>query len=208
MHSKRSLIALIGFALLLNFIMLTATACKSNNPESRQVSDYFPGSIGSYWRYQGSGNEFASFSSEVVFGGDNLVQIKENNGGTMIDSVYEISDMQISRINYIPESYEKINYLNRQASQNIIILKMPLKPGQSWENTDDKREVVSVNASVDSPAGNFDNCIKIKISPQPASSTATTYEYYKQGVGLVKREFVSGNETISSMLEEYEINLH
>lgn len=205
MYSQRSVIAILGFVLLLSFLMFAGSGCNANKPETRQARDYFPSSIGSYWNYEGVGNEFASFSSEVVFSEANRVQLKENNGGTMIDSVYEISDTQISRINYIPESYERKDYLSKKANQNTILLKMPLEPGQSWENADDKREVVSVNASVDSPAGKFDECIKIKISPQPASSTATTYEYYKKGVGLVKREFISGNDTVSSTLEEYQL---
>lgn len=205
MQTVNRFIMMMLTVLLLSAMMLAGSACKANKPETKQAKEYFPSTMGSYWKYQGTGNEFASFRSEVVFGKANRVQLKENNGGTMIDSVYEISDTQVSRINYLPESYEKKNYLERPANQRIVLLKLPLEPGQSWENANDKREIVSVNANVDSPAGKFDHCIKIKISPQSMSSTAITYEYYRQGVGLVKRQFTSGNDTVSSVLEEYQI---
>lgn len=202
---KSRMITLLLNGLLLTSLMLLGTGCQKEQTESIKAGDYFPGTVGSYWKYKGAGNEYASFSREVVFAGDNRVQLKENNGGTMTDAVYEITDMQVSRVYFIGESYEKKNYLDQKGDQNQIVLKLPLKQGESWENTDDQREVVSQNVSVDTPAGTFDQCVKIKISPQPAASTAVTYEYYKEGVGLVKREFVSGGDTISSTLEEYKI---
>jgi len=202
---KNRVITLLLNGLLLTSLMLLGTGCQKEQPESIQAGDYFPGTVGSYWKYKGAGNEYASFSREMVFAGDNRVQLKENNGGTMTDAVYEITDTQVSRVYFIGESYEKKNFLDQKGDQNQIVLKLPLKQGESWANTDDQREVVSQNVSVDTPAGTFDQCVKIRISPQPAASNAVTYEYYKEGVGLVKREFVSGGDTISSTLEEYKI---
>lgn len=202
---KSRMITLLLNGLLLTSLMLLGTGCQKEQTESIKAGDYFPRTVGSYWKYKGAGNEYASFSREVVFAGDNRVQLKENNGGTMTDAVYEITDMQVSRVYFIGESYEKKNFLDQKGDQNQILLKLPLKQGESWENTDDQREVVSRNVSVDTPAGTFDQCVKIKISPQPAASAAVTFEYYKEGVGLVKREFVSGGDTISSTLEDYKI---
>lgn len=202
---KNRVIMLLLIGLMLASLMLLGTGCKKGQTESAKAGDYFPGTVGSNWKYKGAGNEYASFSREVVFAGDNRVQLKENNGGTMSDAVYEITDTQVSRVYFIGESYEKKNYLDQTGDKNMIILKLPLKQGESWENADDTREIVSVNDSVNTPAGTFDQCIKIKISPKPTSSTAATYEYYKQGVGLVKRMFVTGSDTISSTLEEYKI---
>lgn len=198
-------VKLLLSGLLLASVMILGAACQNSETENMKAGDYFPGTVGSYWKYKGDGNEYAAFSREVVFANANRVQLKENNGGTMNDSVYENTDSQVSRVYFIGESYEKKNYLNKKGDQNLILLKLPLKQGESWDNKDDRREVVSDNVSVNTPAGTFDHCIKIKISPQPAASTAVTYEYYKKGVGLVKREFISGNETISSTLEEYKI---
>lgn len=196
---------LLSAVLLLICLTFLGTACNNKNTDKLTARAFFPTSIGSSWKYQGSGNEYAAFTREVVFASSNRVQMKENNGGTMTDTVYEITDTQVKEIYFKPESYEKENYLEQTANRNKILLKLPLERGQTWEDAENEWEVVSENISVDTPAGKFDNCIKIKISPQPSQSTATTYEYYKQGIGMVKREFISGNQTISSTLEEYKI---
>lgn len=86
-----------------------------------------------------------------------------------------------------------------------MILKTPLQVGTKWESTDGTREIVDLNATVDTPVGKFEKVLKIKIT----FPDSITYEYFKDGVGLVKRDFRSKDEDeaskVTSTLEKYEI---
>jgi len=74
--------------------------------------------------------------------------------------------------------------------------------GTKWENFEgDYRKIVAVNAIVATPAGKFEKCVKVKITGQ----NSTTYEYYQEGIGMVKKEFISGDARVTSSLEEFNI---
>ena len=163
--------------------------------------DFFPLTQGSTWQYLGEGMEYASFTREVLYAEGNKAQTSENNGGTVSTSVYRITPDAVTVVYFQGEDYEPKNMLNAHENINLVLLKAPLQPGNKW--TDDRftREIVEVKVSVNTPAGKFDNCIKVKIS----NDYSTLYEYYKQGVGLVKREFQSENDKITSILANYSI---
>lgn len=80
----------------------------------------------------------------------------------------------------------------------MIILKAPLVVGTKWNDQNGTREIVDMT-TVNTPAGNFDNCINVKISEK----NSTTYEYFKDGVGMVKREFISDGTKITSSLKKF-----
>jgi len=169
-------------------------------PEKKPLSGYFPLSQGNTWQYQGEGNEYASFIREVVFVKGNRAQIKEDNGGTVSASVFEVSEQEITRIFFQGEAYEEKNLLDAEPNDDLVILKAPLQVGTTWETKDGTREIVDINATVDTPAGRFDQVLKVKIS-HPDS---TMYEYFKEGIGMVKKEFISGETKVTSSLEKYQ----
>lgn len=172
-------------------------------PEEEELSpgDYFPLTVGSTWQYQGEGMEYASFTREVLYAEGNKGQTTENNGGTVSTTVYKITADAVTEVYFEGEDYEPTNKLNSTENISLVLLKAPLKPGTKW--TDDRftREIIDVKASVNTPAGKFDNCIKVKIS----NNYSTLYEYYKEGIGLVKREFLVEKEQITSILTGYSI---
>jgi len=194
---------------LLTALIFSIAGCSSQQPQVNKTEDkaqaYFPMGKGSSWQYRGEGNEYAAFTRSVLFSQNNRAQFKEDNGGTVSMSIYASSDEQIKRVFFRGESYENKNLLGEKDNDATILLKMPLKAGNSWASTKDKREIMELDAMVVTPAGKFDHCLKIKISPVPSSSAAITYEYYAKDVGLVKREFISGKDKISSTLEKYQI---
>lgn len=89
------------------------------------------------------------------------------------------------------------------ANDQTVILKSPLKKGTVWKNDKETREIAAIDAQVDTPAGNFSDCLKIKITN--ADSTSIVYQYYAAGVGMVKREFIDGDFIVTSTLQEYNI---
>lgn len=167
-----------------------------------KVGDYFPLTAGSSWQYLGEGNEYASFNRLVIFAKENRAQVKSDNGGTVAAMVFEITDTAITRIYMKGEEYGNPNFLDAAPNENLIILKTPLETGTIWENsTGGTREITDVNAVVNTPAGRFEKCVKVKIT----NPDSAIYEYYKEGVGLVRSEFQSGGAIITSTLEKYNI---
>lgn len=162
-------------------------------------ADFFPLELGFSWKYQGEGNEYASFTREVVFTDKNLGQIREDNGGTVTASVFKTDSEAVTLVYFLGEAYGDDNYLNSEPNSNVIILKAPFEVGTKWEEPNGTREIVDINAAVSTPAGNFDQCIKVEID----NPNSTLYEYYKKDVGLVKREFVSEGMTVTSSLEGF-----
>lgn len=174
---------------------------KTQVPPKQTLSpgDFFPVSVGSTWEYEGEGNEFASFGREVLFASGDRAQIREDNGGTVSAAVFKISPDAVSRIFFMGEAYGKENFLNNNPKEDTIILKAPLQVGTKWEEPNGTREIVDMSVKVDTPAGSFDECIKVKIS----SKDSTLYEFYKKDIGMVKREFNSGDTVVTSSLKEY-----
>jgi hypothetical protein len=164
------------------------------------VKDYFPLSIGSTWQYLGEGNEYASFTRKVLFKEGDRIQTMEDNGGTVSANIYKVTGDAARLVYSQGEQYDKVNLLDRKDNRDSIVLKAPLKTGTKWENAEDEREILATDASVDTPAGRFEACVKVSIKSQ----NSTMYEYYKAGVGMVKREFISEGLTVTSTLEKYE----
>ena len=190
---------------------VTPTPDPNNNQEQPQdnkepsptanLSQYFPLTKGSTWKYQGEGNEYASFDREVLFIQENKGQIRENNGGTVSAAVFQVTDNKVTRIFFQGEAYGETNFLDEESNENVVVLQKPLEVGTSWDEPNGTREIVSIDTTVDTPAGEFKDCIKIQITAEDS----TLFEYYKNGVGMVKREFISGETQVTSTLEEFEI---
>jgi hypothetical protein len=174
---------------------------KPKEVPSLKPADFFPVPVGASWEYAGEGNEYAAFKRKVLFCSGDLAQISEDNGGTVSASVYKISSDAVTRIFFRGEEYSNTNYLTAKPNDNLIILKTPFSVGTKWNDKNGTREIVDTNSSVTTPKGSFDQCLKIKISYQDSVS----FEYFKQGVGLVKREFVSGETRVTSSLKSYSL---
>lgn len=168
---------------------------------SLKVSRYFPLTRGSTWEYQGEGNEYASFTREVLFVKDNRSQIMENNGGTVMATIFEVTDTAVTRIFSQPETYDRVNLLDRVSNENVIILKTPLEVGNRWKDPNGERQIVDIKATVNTPSGKVENCVKIKV----AGENSVVYEYFEEGVGMVMREFISGETRVTSTLKRFEI---
>lgn len=180
-------------------IVIIETEAEEN--EGLSLRDFFPLTAGSTWQYQGEGNEYAPFSREVLFVDDNRAQVSEDNGGTVSASVFEFQEDQIIRTFFRGEEYDGNNLLDEEANDDMVLLKAPLEVGTKWETSNGTREIVETDAIVNTLAGNFENCLRIEI----ATDYSVMYEYYKEGVGLIKREFLSEGMAVTSTLEEYSI---
>ena len=178
----------------------------STPPNKQEVpalkpADFFPIPGGASWEYAGEGNEYAAFKRKVVYSSGDLAQISEDNGGTVTASVYKISTEALTRVFFSGEEYTNTNHLTSTPNDNLILLKTPFLVGTKWNVKDGTREIVDTDSSVSTPKGSFTKVLKIKITYQDS----VLFEYYKQGVGLVKREFVSGETRVTSSLKSYSL---
>lgn len=174
-----------------------------SKPEVLKPGDCFPLTEGSIWEYEGSGNEYASFTREVLYAEGNRSQVKEDNGGTVSAAVFETTEDAVVRVINRAESYEPENILNSKDEERTVILKAPLKVGTAWHQGDTLCEIVATDATVETPAGVFHDCIKVK---KKGSSDDVVFEYYSKGVGMVKREFISGDIKVTSSLKKYRVS--
>lgn len=197
----------LAFMIVLNISLIGG--CQYINPDKSKISpappitEYAPFTKGSYWEYEGNGNEYASFNRRVLFTKDNFAQISEDNGGTVITKIIEGTNDVVKLVYFQGESYQPENMLETDftANSDTIIIKSPLQVGTNWTDKEGKKELVALDSIVDTPLGKFDNCLKIKITnPDDA-----IYQYYKKGIGLVKQEFISGDATITSTLKKYQV---
>lgn len=117
-------------------------------------------------------------------------------------AVFEVTDSAVTRIFIKGEEYDETNFLDAPPNENTIILKASLEVGTRWvDQKGASREIVDIDATITTPAGKFVKCIKVKITDH----NSTILEYYKEGVGMVKSEFVSGDTRVTSSLEKFNI---
>ncbi len=182
---------------------LSLTGCPGQKPTDASLSpmDYFPLPEGALWTYAGEGNEFAAFSRQVVAVEDSLAQVQEDTGGAVGTAIFSSTAEEIVRIFWEGEQSGLEIGITAEPNDNTIIIKAPIELGQKWNNQGHSREIVGLNEVVETPAGRFENCLKLEIIfPQ-----SKIYEYYQPGVGLVKREFISEGFTVTSSLAEYSL---
>ncbi|MEA1959936.1 MAG: hypothetical protein U9N81_01370 [Bacillota bacterium] len=195
---------------LLFLVISFCAGCGNQDPVADQsdppadklsIADFISHTPGNYRDYEGEGNEYAAFNTEVLYAKDDLIQVSNSNDGTTMTFIYRIRDNEILRIYREEESYDPPNMLEEGFTPNdeTIVLKAPLQVGTKWQADEAISEIVSVDASLSTPAGEFDSCIKVEtIYPQ-----AKAYSYYKEGVGLIKNEFVAGDMKVTATLKEY-----
>ncbi len=168
------------------------------------VSTYLPIKVGNYWEYEGEGNEYASFTQEIIYGENGRFQMMNDNGGTVMANVIEVTQDSIVNTYREGEIYDKRNVLNKPSNLNIIILKRPLAVGNTWVSEENIYEIIKTDETVEVPAGTFDNCIVVRITFKDGNEG---FAYYRKDVGLVRSDFVLGEaEIITSRLKAYRLN--
>ncbi|MGI6160795.1 MAG: GerMN domain-containing protein [Christensenellales bacterium] len=172
------------------------------SPDASPSPDAAPGSAGDYlpfngnvkYTYEGTGNEYASYTVFIDYIDGNRMQTRTNNGGSEIVRVLERGDDSVSVVYTRPEFYARENFLAQQGEPNALI-KEPLEVGTSWQVKNGTREITSTNAAIEVPAGSF-NAIEIT----ETTDTGVTVEYYAKDTGLVKSVYNPGaNEVVSEL---------
>jgi hypothetical protein len=165
---------------------------------SLNISDYFPMLPDMHMKYKGSGNEYAPYETYVDFLNENMIQIRNINGGTTTVNVYEIKKDSLVRTFSQGETYYKYNYMDLSNNNEIIIMN-PLKVGTAWNlNDGTTRRITGINIDITTPSGSYKT---LEITSKYSDSTVKNY--YAKNIGLVKTEFTTSDEDtlITSELE-------
>lgn len=174
--------------------------------DSLKISAYFPLNQGMEFIYTGEGNELAPFTRKILHVQDNYLQLTDNNGGTIVVSIYEINEEMVSKLYTEEEFYSEENIISqveKEKDSEEVILRIPLRDGNSWETIGEKREIVGVNQVLEIPAGIFQGVVKVKITYK--DSEATGYEYFAPNIGLIKREYITEVFEVNSELSSFSL---
>jgi len=167
------------------------------------LQDVYPLSEGDYWKFAGSGNEYAPFEQKVLFREGDRIQLQNATGGTVMAMIYEFKDGELMVVYSLEEFYEEENILDRENTMSEIILKEPIETGNSWKSGEKDYKIEAIDAVVDTPAGKFEDCIHISVIANEFNSQSNVY--YKPGLGLIKQEYLADDYKIVQELEEYNI---
>lgn len=152
------------------------------------LNTYYPHAVGSRWVYRRTGDK----SLVTIW----IESVEDDEGITRVRSVTEQPNPQGRP--YLGYSDTMIHgtevYREREGTKEVL-LKFPTKRADSWgwaaSNLIFTRKIVSMHASVITPAGVLKDCIEIEFSSKSgaegASYTITSRMYYAPNIGLVKQ---------------------
>lgn len=181
---------------------------ETSDEASVDVRSYFPMMEGMVYNYAGEGNEFASFQREVIYVQDPYMQVLDTNGGTVVAKVYRVLEDKVELMYQQEEFYQDTNIIDQlgeDKSPKEIILKGPIQVGTIWTSGGRKRKIVGVNETLEVPVGIYHRVLVVRIASTDESNKSVTTEYFAENVGLIKREFKSGEVLITSKLAVYGI---
>lgn len=182
---------ILFFGVLAGLFCLSAVGYCAEPPP---LASFFPAEPGTIWKYVGEGNEYASFTQQVMFRKGQRVQVSVNNGGTRTIRVYRFEADAVRMTLSLPEIYDDRNVLNEPDNENKLVMKMPLVLGGTWQDDKYLYRIVSTSETVTVPAGTFSGVLKIKsMALTKEHPRSTFFEYYAAGVGLIMQEFSSAD---------------
>jgi spore germination protein GerM len=170
------------------------------------VGDFYPLKADTEYVYEGTGNEFASFTMNVDFLDTvaGKLQTRTNNGGTETVRVLEMKDGKLV-VNYtVDECYYRENFMDKAVpeKESEVLLMEPLIVGTSWTLPNGRRRYISgYDIVVQTPSGKYK---ALEVTTEDESSQ--TKDYYAKGTGLVKTVFQSEGIEMSSALSKINQN--
>ena len=171
-------------------------------PAALTLADYFVYQANAKYTYEGTGNEYASYTVFVDYLAGNRVQIRSNNGGTEMVKVLENKNGQLTVLLAHEESYYRENFLQKNSDKTEILLQEPLIKGTAWTLADQRKRYISnLNVPVTTPLANYQ---ALEVTTE--NEYDKVLDYYVPHVGLVKTIFMSNGVEITSSLSKIEMN--
>lgn len=171
--------------------------------ETLTIKDYYPFQNNVVYKYEGEGNEYASYNIYTDFLEDNRVQLRSNNGGSESVKVLEIKDGELIKILSKDECYYRENLINSAEDKGEILLKEPLTKGTEWMISDNRKRYISnSDVAISTPTGDYK---ALEVTTEGDGDA--TLDYYVRDVGLVKTIYTTnGSTNVTSTLSKIEEN--
>lgn len=201
---KKLLLILIALAAILTACYnITPQPEVPGNDEEVSIEEYYPIKENTKYSYEGEGNEYASYTVFVDYSSDDRIQTRTNNGGTEVVNVLEVKDDQLTLLYSRGETYFRQNFLNDEYEGGKILLKGPLKEGNSWDY-DEKTSasITGLSKEVVTSLGNY-KALEVTLEGEQGK----TVNYYAKDVGLVKTISTGEGYEVSSTLSSIENNI-
>lgn len=203
--------------IIIILLSILLSGCNTNKePESNVEDDveideekliaYFPVLEGMHYEYRGEGIEYAAFIRDIKYVDEPFVQIHDNNGGTIVATIYKVEEARISIISQQEEFYSDHNLLSKldkDVREKEIILKPPLQEATSWESNNKRKEIIKTGMTLEVPAGKFYDVIKVASKSLHIENEITNYYYYAKNIGLVKEESIGEYFNVISELKAF-----
>lgn len=172
----------------------TPAACQPGH-----AADYFPYNAGTKVSYAGKGNEYASYTVDVIGKAGTKVEWRRNNGGTVMAEVFDVQPTQVTQIYREPEAYDNTPRMNNPSNTNEIVLKDPIAVGTTWTTANGPLKIVDVNASVPVLNNQVLGCVVVV----EATGTTVNRWYYHRNYGLILTVFDPTGANVESRLATF-----
>ncbi len=150
--------------------------------------------------FQGDGNEYASFTEKSYSMQGEFLPAIRDNGGTRSLIVYHITKEEIDLVYEQQEFYEEtipnIHTLVFNHS-SVVLLKDPIAIG-SKQGSFTVNDIIPI---IETETGTYKQVIKLESLEQDGSKT---YHYWAKGIGIIKMDYVNGDQSnsVSSTLNK------
>lgn len=165
------------------------------------IEAYFPFVENTKMEYEGVGNEFAEQTTFFEFIKGNRAQLKIFNPGTVAVKVLEYKDGELREVFAEGEFYHVENMLDIQGDTKNVILKEPLKAGNSWSIPGGyKRTISGIDVSIETPYKNFK---ALEVTTEFGDGKVQL-DYYVKDIGHVASIYKDGEFEVKTLLEDIE----
>lgn len=142
--------------------------------------------------FEGDGNEYASYTEQTEWLSEEFVRVTIDNGGTVISSYYALSANAIYALTTVadeaPLTVAQLNTMPRDQ----LVLQAPIEVGASFGEW----HVVMLDQTITTPLNTFTNVIVL----ESKTAEATNKLYITSRFGVIKKEFITATDTITSTL--------
>lgn len=207
---KVRIISLFAVALLVGCTDQSSTTPQPNDPPSTETEPEIeePQEMGpdlhayfmpnqSIARFEGMGNEYATYTLETQYLYDDYIGTLEDNSGTVVQRIYRVEENRIVKIFEEAEAYEAdfppFNELESMPELETY-LSLPLEEGTTFGGW----TIEQVDGTLETPFQTFTDVIMLS---QEGEDQSVIEKYFVEGFGEVKRVFrMPGGEG-----EEFEV---
>jgi hypothetical protein len=190
-------------------IILVASGVAGSAPKLKDLpaGDYFPTTVGDRWVTE---MQYKSGTSEYT----EVVTAVEKKDGGLVVTVGRESDgkllPQTSDVRVTNKGLFRMSLLGTMYDEPYCILKLPLKPGESWTSQVSSGGTVTSTfkykaikeETVEVPAGKF-KAFRIEVEIDNRGQPAKSVIWYDARLGAVKMEHDSGDSSYMRVLKSF-----